>query len=123
MGDLGGGKKDAAHFLGVRDIDYQVTRPTFQIGYRYRFHEYFVTRINYSYALISGKDAASGILTRTFQENLSFRSGVYELTRTSLNIILSKEERDFVKSSIWVPLKSLFPPVVRHTLFGGIWGD
>ena len=38
MGDLGGGKKSAAHFFGVRDLDYQVTRPTWQIGYRYRFH-------------------------------------------------------------------------------------
>ncbi len=79
LGDLGGGKKDAAHFLGIRDFDYQSTRPTWQIGYRYRFQEYFVARINYTYALISGSDASSGHFGRRGR-NLSFRSGIYELS-------------------------------------------
>ena len=79
MGDLGGGKKDAAHFLGIRDVDIQETRPTWQIGYRYRIHDYFVLRANYTYALIGGNDLASGIISRKGR-NLSFRSGIYELT-------------------------------------------
>ena len=78
MGDLGGGKYEAAHFMGIRDLDYQVTRPTWQIGYRYRFHDLFCFRLTYTYALITGKDKASGYVPRQAR-NLSFRSGVYEL--------------------------------------------
>jgi len=78
MGDLGGGKREAAHFLGVRDFDYQVTRPTWQIGYRYRFHELFCVRGTYTFAVLRGKDAASGFYGRKAR-NLSFRSPVHEL--------------------------------------------
>jgi opacity protein-like surface antigen len=79
LGDLGGGKLDASHFLSFRDIDYQATRPTWQLGYRYRFHEYFVFKLIYTYALISGNDQSSGAVGRKAR-NLSFRSGIYELT-------------------------------------------
>jgi len=118
MGDLGGGKKDAAHFLGIRDIDYQVTRPTWQIGYRYRFHEYFVARVNYSYALISGKDAASGIVTRQ-SRNLSFRSGIYELSG-QLEYYFIKE-KGAAKSSFG-SLKA-FSPLSAYLFvgFGGLY--
>jgi hypothetical protein len=79
MGDLGGGKKDAAHFLGVRDMDFVTTRPTWQLGYRYRLTEYFSFRINLTYALLSGKDEASASLGRQ-SRNLSFRSNIWELS-------------------------------------------
>ena len=86
MGDLGGGKKEAAHFMGIRDLDYQVTRPTWQVAYRYKFPgkkykslKYFAVRTNFSYALLSGKDAASGHFSR-LSRNLSFRSSVFELS-------------------------------------------
>ncbi len=78
MGDLGGGKREAAHFLGVRDLDYQVTRPTWQIGYRYRFHELFCVRATYTFAILRGKDKASGFFGRRAR-NLSFRSPLHEL--------------------------------------------
>ncbi len=78
MGDLGGGKKDAAHFLGLRDFDIQTTRPTFQGGFRYRFAEYIVFKSFVSYAMLSGTDAASGHIGRRAR-NLSFRSPVVEV--------------------------------------------
>ncbi len=78
MGDLGGGKKDAAHFLGIRDWDYQTTRPTFQFGYRLRVAEVIAVKVFSSYAIVSGKDAASGHIGRRAR-NLSFRSPVVEL--------------------------------------------
>ena len=78
MGDLGGGKKDAAHFLGIRDFDYQTTRPTFQFGYRLRIADMIVIKAFTSYAIISGNDAASGHVGRRAR-NLSFRSPVIEL--------------------------------------------
>ncbi len=114
MGDLGGGKKDAAHFLGIRDIDYQVTRPTWQVGYRYRFHDYFTFRVNYSYALISGKDAASGIVTRQ-SRNLSFRSGIYELTGQVEYYFI--KEKGAAKSS-FNSLKG-FTPLSAYFFVGG----
>ena len=78
MGDLGGGSKDAAHFLGIRDFDYQVTRPTFQFGYRYRFAQMLTAKIQMSYATLSGNDAASGHVGRRAR-NLSFKTPVIEL--------------------------------------------
>ena len=78
MGDLGGGKKDAAHFLGIRDFDYQSTRPTFQAGFRLRVAEYITVKTFLSYAMLSGSDAASGHTGRRAR-NLSFRSPIVEL--------------------------------------------
>lgn len=79
MGDLGGGKKAAAHFMGIRDMDFVSTRPTWQVAYRYRLTEYFSFRVNLSYAFIAGKDTASGELSR-MARNLSFHSNIWELS-------------------------------------------
>ncbi len=77
MGDLGGGKKDAAHFLGIRDFDYQSTRPTFQAGFRLRVAEYIAIKTFATYAMLYGTDAASGNVGRRAR-NLSFRSPILE---------------------------------------------
>lgn len=114
MGDLGGGKKSAAHFMGVRDLDYQVTRPTWQVGYRYRFHEYFTFRTGFSYALVSGSDAASGSLDRQAR-NLSFRSGVYELSAQVEYYFI--KEKGVAKSSFG-SLKG-FSPLSAYIFLGG----
>lgn len=113
MGDLGGGKKEAAHFIGIRDIDYQVTRPTWQVGYRYRFHEYFTVRVNYSQAIIMGKDASSGAYYRQAR-NLSFRSGIYELS-TQVEYYFVKE-KGAAKSSFG-SLKG-FSPLSAYVFLG-----
>ncbi len=114
MGDLGGGKDVAAHFLGVRDIDYQVTRPTWQLGYRYRFHDYFTFRVNYSYALIAGKDEASGNYARRGR-NLSFRSNIFELTGQVEYYFV--KEKGAIKSSFG-SLKG-FSPLSAYVFVGG----
>lgn len=118
MGDLGGGKKDAAHFLGVRDFDYQSTRPTWQIGYRYRFHELFVAKIDYTYALISGSDASAGHIGRNGR-NLSFRSGIYELSG-QVEFYFIKEKG--VAKSSFGSLKA-FTPLSAYVFigFGGLF--
>lgn len=79
MGDLGGGAQDAAHFLGVRDLDFVTTRPTLQAGYRFRITEIFSARANITYARIAAKDAASGSEGRRLR-NLHFRSNIWELS-------------------------------------------
>ena len=78
MGDLGGGKKDAAHFFGVRDLDFVTTRPTVQLGYRYRAWETISFRPTVTYSLLSARDQASGALGRQAR-NLEFRSHIWEL--------------------------------------------
>ncbi len=78
MGDLGGGKKDAAHFLGIRDFDIQSTRPTFQAGFRMRVADYIAVKGFMTYAMLYGSDKAAGHIGRRAR-NLSFRSPVVEL--------------------------------------------
>ncbi len=114
LGDLGGGKKDAAHFFGVRDLDYQATRPTFQLGYRYRFHDYFTFRINGAYALLAGKDEASGLISRQ-SRNLSFRSNVFELSGQIEYYFI--KEKGAAKSSFG-SLKG-FTPLSAYIFLGG----
>lgn len=118
LGDLGGGKKDAAHFLGIRDIDIQATRPTWQIAYRYRIQDYFVLRANYTYALIAGKDQVSGIFSRQAR-NLSFRSGIYELSG-QIEYYFVKEKG--VGKSSFQSLKA-FSPISAYVFlgFGGLY--
>lgn len=78
MGDLGGGAGDAAHFLGIRDVDWQKTRPTAQIGIRYRLLEVLAVKPTISYALLTADDALSGSQGR-YKRNLHFRSSTFEL--------------------------------------------
>ncbi len=86
MGDLGGGGKDAAHFMGVRDIDLTGTRPSWQVAYRYKFAgrkkeflQYFSVRANLSYAFLSGKDKRTGSLGRQSRD-LSFINNTYSMS-------------------------------------------
>jgi len=79
MGELGGGKKDAAHFMGLRDMDFVNTRPTGQFAYRYRLSEFFSFRANLTYALLSGKDKAAGEPGRQ-SRNLRFANHIFELS-------------------------------------------
>jgi len=100
MGELGGGKKDAAHFMGIRDMDFVNTRPTGQFAYRYRLSEYFSFRANLSYALLSGKDAASGEEGRK-SRNLRFTSHIFELSgQLEYYFIKEKESPRYSFSSL-----------------------
>lgn len=78
MGDLGGGAEDAAHFLGVRDIDWQKTRPTVQVGMRYRILQELAVKPIVTYALLTADDATSGSYGRK-RRNLHFRSHLWEV--------------------------------------------
>lgn len=117
LGELGGGKKEASHFLSIRDIDYQVTRPTWQIGLRYKFHEYFALRVNYTYLLVSGNDRYSGFYARRAR-NLSFRSGIYELS-TQFEYYFLKE-KSLIKSSFG-SLKGYVPFSAYLFVGGGLF--
>lgn len=91
MGELGGGKKQAAHFFGVRDFDIQSTRPTFHLGGRYKIFERVALHGGVSYARLYGDDAFSGEPGR-LTRNLSFKTNLWEFAG-QLEFSILKENR------------------------------
>jgi len=79
MGDLGGGRKDAAHFFGIRDLDFSSTRPVLSARYRYRITERIAAKAGFTFALLSGNDASSASEGRRLR-NLSFSSPIYQFS-------------------------------------------
>jgi hypothetical protein len=79
MGDLGGGGKDAAHFFGVRDLDFASTRPVISVKYRYRIREEVAVKAGLTYAVLSANDAYSASAGRKLR-NLSFSSAIYQFS-------------------------------------------
>jgi len=77
LGDLGGGAEDAAHFFGVRDINFDKTRPYITAKFRYRVLEEVAVKAGISWGIISGSDETSGSEGRRLR-NLSFTSNIWE---------------------------------------------
>lgn len=100
MGDLGGGGKDAAHFLGIRDIDFYATRPTFQAGIRYRILEELAVKPMITYAFLRGDDANSDNLARQAR-NLNFYSHTWEFgAQLEYYFIKEKDAARYTFSSV-----------------------
>ena len=78
LGDLGGGHGDAAHFLGIKDLDVKATRPLLHIALRYKLEESVSNKLSFSYGMLSGDDAFS-VSSGRKSRNLNFRSPVYEI--------------------------------------------
>lgn len=79
MGDLGGGAKDAAHFFGIRDLDFAATRPVVSLKYRYRILEMVSAKAGLTWAVLAADDALSGSDGRKMR-NLSFTSNVIQFS-------------------------------------------
>jgi hypothetical protein len=77
MGDLGGGSRQAAHFLGVRDIDYAMTRPLLTTSLRYKLTEIIAVRPSIFYGWLAADDSYSNDFGRK-SRNLHFRSYILE---------------------------------------------
>lgn len=100
MGDLGGGSQDAAHFFGVRDMDWEYTRPTIQVGVRYRILQELSVKPVFTYGYLRGDDASSGSEGRR-KRNLSFRSHLLELgTQVEYYFIKEREMAKYTFSSM-----------------------
>lgn len=114
MGDLGGGKKDAAHFLGIRDLDMSSTRPTFQVALKYKILQELAVKPIFSYARLYGSDAASGSLGRR-SRNLHFMSNIWELgVQVEYSFIKEKGIARYTFSSIKASKR-----ISAYVLFGG----
>ncbi len=75
LGDLGGSRGVGTH--GVKDYNFQSSRPTIMAGYKYMLTPAISLKASFITAYVSGDDA----LTKNFvrqNRNLSFRSGLWE---------------------------------------------
>lgn len=79
LGDLGGGSKDAAHFFGIRDLDFSATRPVLSAKYRFRIIEVVAAKAGFTWAMLAANDALSGSIGRKLR-NLSFRSQLIQFS-------------------------------------------
>lgn len=77
MGDLGGGAKDAAHFFGVRDLDFVATRPLVTANFRMRIIQDLAAKAGFTWGVLAANDASSGSLGRELR-NLSFTSNIWQ---------------------------------------------
>jgi len=79
LGDLGGGAEDAAHFFGVRDINFAKTRPILSAKFRYRIIEEVAAKAGLSWGILAASDANSGSEGRMLR-NLSFTSNIIQFS-------------------------------------------
>ncbi len=77
MGDLGGA--DVTERYMIQDIDFQATRPSVMLSYRYFLLENFAARGNLIYGQLSGDDNYTNEPYRN-NRNIHFRSPIAELS-------------------------------------------
>ena len=77
LGELGGANQIGTFF--VRDLEFKATRPSAQVGIRYKFSKRVAVRGGIYYQLLSGSDKLTKEPYRN-NRNLSFRSNVFELS-------------------------------------------
>lgn len=76
MGDLGGGAKDAAHFFGIRDLDFAATRPVLTVNYRFRILEELAVKAGIGWAMLAADDKNSASIGRK-SRNLHFKTHLF----------------------------------------------
>ena len=89
LGDLGGLNRQGTHFSPV-DIDWNTTRPTGYLGFRYRFLPWFATKATILYAVLKGDDIWTNEPFRR-NRNLSFRTHLFEVSQQFEWIFYSNE--------------------------------
>lgn len=89
LGDLGGLNRMGTHYLPL-DIDWNTTRPSGHVGFRYRFASLWATKSMFQYAVLKGDDAWTNEPSRR-NRNLSFRTHLFELSQTIEWIFFSNE--------------------------------
>lgn len=91
LGDLGGRDQIGKNNSPV-DLDFASSRPTFSLGYRYKFTKNINLNTSFNYLLVSGSDKLTNEPFRN-NRNLSFRSNIFELsTRIEFSISSLKRQ-------------------------------
>jgi hypothetical protein len=88
-GDLGGTPRNGFDY-SIKDIDFQATRPSIRLGYRFRFAPKFATTTSMSFFQLKGSDQFTDNIIRN-SRNLSFKSSCFELQQRLDFIVLSNE--------------------------------
>jgi hypothetical protein len=89
LGELGGANQVGTFF--VRDLEFKATRPSAQIGIRYKFNNRIAIKGGFYYQLLNGSDKLTKEPYR-MNRNLSFRSNIYELSLQG-EFFLTKEQQ------------------------------
>jgi len=76
LGELGGGEEEGRDFYD--DLDFNATRPTFAVGYRYKLLSVVSLRGSLIYGRVNGNDANTEEFFRN-NRNLHFRSPIVEV--------------------------------------------
>lgn len=77
LGELGGANQIGTNF--VRDFEFSMTRPSAQLGYRYKFRKRWAVKTSFYWMLVSGADRLTKEQYRE-NRNLSFRSNIFEVS-------------------------------------------
>ncbi len=77
LGELGGSDKEGTNF--IRDFNFKMTRPVFNLGVRYRLRERIAVKATLNYGILRGDDSQTKQLQRR-NRNLNFYSNVFELS-------------------------------------------
>ena len=79
LGELGGANRIGSHNIsGIRDFDFNATRPAIQIGYRRFFSPNIAAKAGFTFGQVSGDDALTQEMFRQ-NRNLHFKSPIAEL--------------------------------------------
>ena len=116
LGELGGANRIGTFF--VRDLEFKATRPSAQVGIRYKFNNHFAVKGGFYYQMVNGSDKLTKEPYRQ-NRNLSFRSPIYELSVQG-EFFLTKEQqgaRYKIKNA-----KGVKNYDFQAYLFGGIGG-
>ena len=89
LGELGGANQIGTNF--VKDLEFSTTRPSFQLGMRYKFAKRFAVKGGFYYQLVSGADRLTAEPYR-HNRNLSFRSHIFELSAQA-EFYITKEQQ------------------------------
>lgn len=89
LGELGGANQIGTHF--VKDFEFSATRPSAQLGIRYKFAKRFAVKGGFYYQLLNGNDNLTKEPYR-HNRNLSFRSNILELSAQA-EFYITKEQQ------------------------------
>ncbi|NOQ74448.1 MAG: hypothetical protein GQ574_20730 [Crocinitomix sp.] len=118
LGDLGGLNRIGTHYIPV-DIDWNTTRPSGHVGFRYRFASMWATKTLIQYAVLKGDDALTNEPARR-NRNLSFRTHLFELSQ-HIEFLFFSNERYGARHKIY-GLKGMRNKNTVAYLFTGVTG-
>lgn len=79
LGELGGADRIGSHNIaGIRDFEFNATKPAVQIGYRHFFSPHLSGKAGFTFGQVSGNDAYTDERFRN-NRNLHFKSPIAEL--------------------------------------------